>query len=420
MSSSDEHPVAIIGAGIVGVSTAIHLQRAGRSVVLIDRLAPGEGASYGNGGVLASCSIVPVPVPGLLAKAPAMLLDPDQPLFMRWRHLPAMLPWLVRYLRHGTRPEVERIAAALQAIIGDSLADHQALARGTEAERFVQPADYMYVYRDRAHFEEDAFGWSIRRANGIGWEELGDAALRTAEPAVDPTMTFGARFLRHGRISDPGAYVKALARHLEANGGRVIRGTVEDFVSENGTLIGLRVDGETISCSAAVLATGAWSPLLGKKLGLAVPIESERGYHMELIEPSIVPNASLMIAAKRFVITPMEGRLRLAGIVEYGGLDEPPSEAPFRLLERHARATLPGLTFREKRTWMGHRPAIVDSIPMIGALPGPRGLFIGAGHHHVGLTGGPRTGQLLATLISGGKPNIDMSAYDPARFASAS
>ena len=409
-------PVAVIGAGIVGVSTAIWLQRDGHDVVLIDRGEPGEGTSYGNGGVLASCSVVPVTVPGLIRKAPRMLLSRDQPLFLKWRYLPTLLPWLRRYLAHCTPGDARRIAAALAPIIGDSLADHQALSAGTGAERWLKPSDYVFVYDDRAHFAGDAFGWGLRRDNGFVWDELEGEALRAYDPAFSPRLGFAARLPDHGIIADPSRYVKDLAAHVVAGGGRLVRGEVTDFVREGGAVTGLRVGGETIACSAAIVATGVWSKALAGKLGLDVPLESERGYHLDLWEPGVTLRSAYMIASGKFVATPMDGRLRLAGIVEFGGLDAPPSRAAFDLLLRSARTAFPGLSFKEKREWMGHRPAPADSIPVIGEAPGVRGAFLGFGHHHVGLTGGPRTGRILAQLVSGRTPNLDLAPYAPSRF----
>ena len=161
---------------------------------------------------------------------------------------------------------------------------------------------------------------------------------------------------------------------------------------------------------------GSWSKPLARKLGLDIPLESERGYHLELVEPIRMPSAPVMIASGKFVATPMDGRLRLAGIVEFGGLDAPPSRAPFELLERNIRAAMPGLTWKDRREWMGHRPAPADSIPVIGEAPGVGGAFLGFGHHHVGLTGGPKTGRLLAQLVCGRAPNIDLAPYAPNRF----
>ncbi|MCA0870699.1 FAD-dependent oxidoreductase [Seohaeicola saemankumensis] len=417
--SEHRKTVAVIGAGIVGVSTAIWLQRDGHDVILIDRAGPAEGTSFGNGGVLASCAVVPVPVPGLLAKAPRMLLDSNQPLFLKWRYVPRLLPWLTRYMGHANAADAARAAAALTAVIGDSLADHQALSRGTPAERWVVPSDYMFVYENRTHFLADGFGWALRRDLGFEWTELEGNAFRAYDPVFDPRLGYGVKLANHGRISDPGQYVKDLAQHVQQQGGRLVIGDVSDIAYENGKVSGVRVSGQTISCDAAVIATGVWSGPLSRKLGLAVPLESERGYHIEFWNPSVVPRSPIMVASGKFVATPMEGRLRLAGVVEFGGLDAGPSRAPFELLKRQGLAAFPGLEYSEMTEWMGHRPAPADSIPVIGEVPGIAGVFTGFGHHHVGLTGGPKTGRLIAQMIGGHRPNIDMTPYAPARFAAA-
>ena len=410
--------VAIVGAGIVGVSTAIWLQRDGHKTILIDREGPAAGASYGNGGVLASCSVVPVTVPGLLRKAPGMLFDPNQPLFLKWGYLPKLLPWLAKYLATANSGTVERRAAALTPIIGDSLADHQALAGGTPAERFIEPCDYVYLYKDREHFEADAFGWRVRGDNGFSWDTLEGEAWRAYDPSFGPDTTFGVRLRDHGRISDPGAYVKSLASYAESLGAGFLRGFVEDVARENGKVVGLRVGGETVGCDAAVLATGAWSKHLGEKFGLSKPaLETERGYHLELWEPSVMPRAPVMVAAGKFVATPMEGRIRLAGVVEFGGLNAAASRAPFALLEKNIRKAMPDLTWKKQTEWMGHRPSMADSIPVMGESPKLAGAFAAFGHDHVGLTGGPKSGRIMAQLIAGRNPNLDLSPYSPARFA---
>ena len=417
--SAEQKTVVIVGAGIVGVSTALWLQRDGHKVILIDRLDPGEGASHGNGGVLASCSVVPVTVPGLLRKAPRMLFDPKQPLFLKWGYLPRLAPWLVRYLRHANAADTERIARAMVPVVGDSLADHQALSAGTGAERYVVPSDYLYLYKDRAAYEGDAFGWGLRRALGFTWDELEGAEWQAYDPIFSDEIGFAACLGNHGRIIDPGGYVKALARHVEAGGGEIRRAEVTELLRAGGAVTGVRAGGETVAGDAVVLALGAWSKRLSDMLGLDVPLESERGYHLELWDPNMMPKSPVMIASGKFVATPMEGRIRLAGIVEFGGLEAPASKAPFDLLRNNIRAAIPGLTWKREVEWMGHRPAPADSIPLIGEVPGAKDAFLGFGHHHVGLTGGPKTGRLLAQMISGRQPNIDVSPYSPSRFGKA-
>ena len=413
---TDKKTIAIIGAGIVGVSAAVWLQRDGHDVILIDKAGPGEGTSHGNGGVLASCSIVPVTVPGLLQKAPNMLFSPSQPLFMKWGYFPKLLPWLMRYLSHANADDVERTAAALTPIVGDSLNDHKALAEGTGAEKWLEPSDYLFLYENREHFDGDAFGWSIRRKHGFHWEELEGQAFHDYDPIFSQDIGFAAKLGDHGHIKDPGQYVKDLAAHVEANGGRIVRAAVDDVVRNNGKVTGVRTEGETIACDTAIVTAGVWSGPLAKRLGISVPLESERGYHLELVEPSAMPRSPVMVASGKFVATPMEGRIRLAGIVEFGGLDAAPSRAPFELMRKNARAAFPGVTWKDEVEWMGHRPAPADSIPIIGDVPGIEGAYMGFGHHHIGLTGGPKTGRLLAQMIAGRTPNADLSVYAPARF----
>ena len=410
--------VAIIGAGIVGVSTAIWMQRDGHQVILIDKSAPGEGASHGNGGILASCSMVPVTVPGLMRKAPRMLFSPNQPLFLKWGYLPRLLPWLQKYLSHANENDVRRIAGAVAGIVGDSLAEHQALAEGTGAEDFVVPADYLYLYRDRAHFEEDAFGWSIRAACGFEWEELEGDTLAAYDPGYSSEIGFAARMGDHGRITDPGAYVKALAAHAKANGADIVQSEVHKISGDTKSKFTLETDDGPIDAEDVVIATGAWSKPLAGQFGLDVPLESERGYHLELWEPNFMPRSPAMVASGKFVVTPMNGRIRLAGIIEFGGLSSAPSRAPIDLLRNNIRGAMPGLTWEREVEWMGHRPAPADSIPAIGEVPGMTGAWLGFGHHHIGLTGGPKTGRLLAQMISGRKPNLDMTPYSAARFQS--
>ena len=409
--------VAVVGAGIVGVATAIELRRAGLEVTLIDRGEPGEGTSFGNGGVLASCAVVPVTVPGLLKKAPKMLFSRDQPLFLKWSYLPKLLPWLRRYLKHANAADARRIASAMNPIIGDSLADHQSLAAGTPAERWLVPSEYVFLYRDRAAFEADSFVWDIRRDEGFTWREIEGDAVAEFDPNLSADIGFVVALPDHGHITDPGRYVKDLAAHAIEQGANWRQGTVSDVVQESGRVVGVRIDGETLAADAVVIATGAWSRALTDKLGVDIPLESERGYHLELVEPSVMPKVPCMVASGKFVMTPMDGRLRLAGVVEFGGLDAPPSREPVELLRRQALDVLPGITFRETREWLGHRPAPTDSIPVIGELEHLPGAWLGFGHQHVGLTGGPKTGRLLAQMISGNPPNLDMAPYAPERFA---
>ena len=220
----------------------------------------------------------------------------------------------------------------------------------------------------------------------------------------------------HGRISDPGKYVKALAAHVEDNGGEVVTREVSGFRRDGNRIAGVQMGKDTLDCDAVVLATGAWSGPLSRELGLKVPLESERGYHLELWEPSFMPRAPVMIASGKFVATPMEMGMRCAGVVEFGGLKAGPSKAPLALLRKQVAAAYPDLEYAGEDEWLGHRPAPSDSLPLIGEV-GQTGVFTAFGHHHIGLTGGPKTGRLVADLLTRRPPNIDMAPYSPNRFA---
>ncbi|PCJ89157.1 MAG: FAD-dependent oxidoreductase [Hyphomicrobiales bacterium] len=413
---SDGKHVVIIGAGIVGVSTAIWLQRAGYHVTLVDREGPASGTSYGNGGVLASVGVVPVTVPGLLRKAPKMLFDPNQPLFVRWSYLPKLLPWLARYLSHANSRDVNHTAEALTLLLQDSVEQHQALAHGTNAENFLHVCDYLYAYDSADAAIADAYGWNIRYRNGYRWKELTGAEFAAYDPAFGDTVGHAYLVENHGRISDPGAYVIALADEVEKQGGKLVIANVQDVEIEGDSVRSVITDQGKIPCDAMVLATGVWSGPLADKLGIKARLESERGYHVELINPSIMLKSPMMMTAGKFVITPMDGRIRAAGIVEFGGLEKAPQQPPFDLLLRQVKAALPGLTYDRVETWMGHRPAPVDSIPLIGQGGTTKNAWFGFGHHHIGLTGGPKTGRILADCISGRKPNIDLASFSPDRF----
>ncbi len=415
MNDASALRVAVIGAGIVGVSAAEWLRRDGHDVLLIDRNEPGQAASFGNGGIIARCSIVPVPVPGLLGKAPGMLMRADQPLFLRWAYLPRLLPWLIPYLASARRDRVEKIAKALAPLVTDALNDHIALARGTPAEYWLRTSDYIYLYTDRRAFDDDAFGWGLRRDHGIVGTTLDRGDLADLDPSLSETYKFGYALADHGFISDPGAYVGALAAWFGGQGGRILRAEVDDIEAKpDGATI--TACGENIEVDRVVLAGGAWSADLAGRLGHRALLESERGYHVEFAEPSDTPPCPYMIADAKFVATPMDAGVRAAGIVEFGGLKAGPSRAPVQLLERGMRRLYPKFTYASKREWLGHRPATVDSLPLLGPSPKSRIVYFAFGHHHVGMTAGPKSGRLIADMIASRRSNVDLTPYRVDRF----
>ncbi|MEL7228785.1 MAG: FAD-binding oxidoreductase [Pseudomonadota bacterium] len=406
----------VIGAGIVGVSCAIWLQRAGHRVTLMDRQGPASGTSQGNAGILAAGAIVPVPAPGIKTKGSAMLLDKNAPLFLRWSYLPKLLPFLAPYLRRARDGDVQETATALADLLLDAADQHRALAAGTGAEKYIKDSEYLFGYRDKAAFDADAYGWAIKKRAGVRVAEMDAAQFADYDPAMAGRFGYGLRCLDHGHITDPGAYVKALADHFVAEGGDLEIARVEDIETHRGKAKAVITVNRRVEADSIVLATGMWSKPLAEKLGVRVNMEAERGYHIEYINPSIMPRAPIMVAAGKFVLTPMEGRLRCAGIVEFGGMEAGPSKPPFDLLRRQTEELLPDLQYDEVVEWMGFRPSTVDSIPLIGPFAKTKNVFAAFGHQHVGLTGGPKTGRWIAGMVDGTAGNTDLSAFSPNRF----
>lgn len=417
MSKQNQSHVVIVGAGIIGVSTAIWLRRSGIRVTLIDSELPGskKSTSYGNAGVLAACSVAPVTAPGMILKSPKMLFDPNFPLFLRWAYLPKLMPWLLKYLSNANDNDTRRISRGLAQIVYDSADQHAALTKGTAAAEWMVSSDYSFVYPSRAAFEADNYTWMLRKDAGFEPELLEGSAVREFEPNLASNLQLLAVMHDHGYIRDPGGYVAALMQEAKKLGANFIQAKVSDFSLQDGRVTSVTTTENVIKCSEVVLATGVWSGPLAKKLGLKVPLESERGYHIQFKSSQGAPRTPLMVTTGKFVATPMNDGLRCAGVVEFGGLEAPASKGPLDLLRRKVLESFPNLTFESEETWLGHRPAPSDSLPLIGEISGS-GIFAGFGHHHIGLTAGPKTGRILASLISGQNQNTDLEAYNPMRF----
>lgn len=401
----------VIGAGIVGISTAIWLQRDGHQVTVIDKEGPAAGASFGNAGVMATGSLVPVTVPGLLFKAPKMLFSKNQPLFLRWGYLPKLTPFLLKYLKHANTKSVTRIAVGLNQLLHDTPEQHFDLAQGTPAEAYIEHGDYLYAYDNKAAFEADSYTWEVKKSGGVDFVEMDEEALSEYDPNIKNRFGYGVQCKHHGKITDPGAYVNALAEHFIANGGDIQHQELLGFELNNGQCDGLITTDGSITADKYIVTTGAWSSAWEKALGITVPMESERGYHIEFVNPSITLRSPLMVTGGKFVVHSMIGRMRCAGIVEFGGLHNPSSKAPIKLLKKQMAKLFPDLSYDSVNEWLGHRPATADSLPVIGASPNAKNVYLGYGHHHVGISGGPKTGRWLAKLAAGVPLDVDLTTY---------
>lgn len=409
--------VTIIGAGIIGISTAIQLQRAGCEVTVVDRVPPGESCSRGNAGILATYGVVPLSTPGFIRKVPGMLTDPLGPLVMRWRYVPSMVPWMMRFLRSSRPAEVERIAAALALLAQTTVEEHQALVAGTGAESLAVSSPLLCVYPDEAAYESDSYVWSLRRRHGTRTHILRGDAVREFEPTVADRFRFGVVMENCGYSPDPLALVKVLATHFVRLGGRILQREVRDIHVGITGPDALVTDAGDLPVGDLVVCAGAWSGRLSRKLGSPVPLQAERGYHVTLQHHTgKAPKVPVMSPAQKIIATPMQSGLRAAGLVEFGGLTAAPDYRRARTLLKHINVLFPAVQAQTHTEWMGHRPSLPDSLPVIDRSPHFANVFYAFGHQHIGLTCGPKTGRLLADLVLGRKPEVDLSPFQITRF----
>jgi D-amino-acid dehydrogenase len=412
--------VVVIGAGMVGTATARWLQRDGHTVTLVDPQPPGQGASFGNAGCFNPSSVVPIAMPGTLKKVPGYLMDPLGPLRIRWSYLPWLAPWLIRYVRAGTPERIERQAVALKSLLGPCLETLLDLARDAGAEQFVARNGILIVYRTKEAHDADNYAFDIRRRNGIAWHELNADELRQFDPAISRDYLFGRHIPDNGHALDPGGLVAALAEAMQRDGGTLLRARATGFSFEGDALRGVVTDTGTLPADAAVIAAGAHAKKLAAMAGDSVPLETERGYHLMLRAPEVMPRVPTTDASGKFVATPMNGGLRFAGTVELAGLDAAPDWRRAERLLPLARRLLPGLADVHPQdrftVWMGHRPGMPDSMPVLGPSRRCRDVYHAFGHGHVGMTGGPYTGKVIADLIAGRPAPIDLTPFRADRF----
>ena len=413
--------VAVVGAGIVGATTALALLRDGHRVTLVEAGEPGgeQAASFGNGAWLSPGSVVPMSTPGLWKKVPGYLRDPSGPLVIRWHALPWLLPWLLRFVHAGhALPRVQQTARALSALLRDAPERHRQLALLAGVPDLVRQQGLMVLYADRAAYEADALAWQLRRDNGVAFEVLEGEGLRALLPEVDPRYTVGARIAEGAHCLDPGAYVAALVRCAQQAGAKLARTRATGFQVRDGRVVALRTDDGDLPCRHVVIAAGIASAALARQAGDAVPLASERGYHVVL--QGAVPTLAMpvMPADGKMAMTLTNGGLRVAGQVELAAASAAPDWRRADILLGHARRVFPALLAQGEPAsrWMGHRPSTPDGLPVIGPsrlLPEVVHAF---GHGHVGLAAAPATAALVADLLAGRTPPIDLRPYSAERF----
>lgn len=388
--------VAVIGAGIIGACVSHALARRGAEVILVDRDEPGAGCSYGNSGAISAGSVAPVATPGMLASVPKMLLDDESPLFLPLGYLPRALPWLMRFVASASPARVEASAKALDAIHRGAVAKHVALAVEVGVPELILRRGHLHLYPDEAALAKDAGGWRMREAYGYRFERLDRDGILALEPNVGERYRIGLYLADHATILNPLRYVQAIVRSFVAAGGRLERSEVQSLSPQQGGQWEVGVSG---TFDHVVVAAGAWSTRLLDPLGVHVPLESQRGYHVQFAGASQTVSRTVILADRKIFVTPMEEGLRVGGTVEIGGLDRPPDYRRAAVLERIVRETFAGLEGIKPTMWMGHRPCMPDSVPVVGPAEGRPGLWLAVGHGHLGMTDSVGTAERIAGAL---------------------
>jgi D-amino-acid dehydrogenase len=406
--------IVVVGAGVAGLSSAVYLLRDGHQVTVLDPLPPAGGASFGNAGMISPTAHLPQALPGMLRQVPGWLMDPLGPLAIRPRAVPRALPWLLRWIGASREPRVWQIAEALHDLHRESFESWAELLGAVQMAALFRRQGQMHAWEGGAPPKADLAS-ALRAHFGTETRVLDGAEMRDLFPGLSPTVTRGLMMPDNGHVTSPAKAVTALAEVLQAEGGTLLAQRVMKLIPAEGGGWLVMANSANHRADVVVVAAGAWSTDMLKALGIRLPVQAERGYHVSLPDPSVTLPMPISMKSRGFAMTPMEEGLRCAGTVEIAKLEDPPDERRAHKLLSHAQALFPGLSHGPVRLWMGSRPSTPDSLPVIGPVARRPGLFLCTGHGHFGMTAGPPSGRLLAQLVRANDPAGD-PRYGLARF----
>ena len=406
--------IAVIGAGVVGLTIALRLAQDGHEVVLLDPNMPGSGASYGNAGTIADYAVMPVGTPDVLRNLPSLLFDRNSPLSIRRGALAALAPWLLRFAAQSLPAAAARNAAAIAALVTSAGTAWEELAADIGASDVLQRRGCLYLYETETAYRAAHADMAQRRALGIAVDLISPTEIAAMEPMLPPLKGGAAFFPEAVFLNDPGMMMLMLTEAVQAAGVDHLPMAAESLERlVDG--VAIHAKGVRLHVRRVVLAAGAHSRVLARQAGDRVPLDTERGYHVEWdMEQSLLSRPACP-TSRGFYLCPMSGRLRAAGTVELGGLTAPPSPHRIARLIEGARAIFPHLGAPD-RDWMGFRPSMPDSLPVIGPSRAGAEVIHAYGHGHIGLTLAPITAQIVADLVDRRPVGLDLAPYLPTRF----
>lgn len=411
--------VAIVGAGIIGICAAAMLAEAGHAVVVFDRTGICEGTSSGNAAALAFSDVLPLAQKGMIRKLPGWLADPQGPLAIPPAYLPRLAPWLWRFWRAGAPGRQEMSLAAQASLMKLAEAEWLSLMDRSGTRTMLREDGSLELYESEGEFAASLPGWAARERFGIVARHVEGAALADLQPGLSNQFVKGTFVPGWKTVADPKLLGKAVWTHAERHGARFEKAIVQSVSTRPGVEHSVRLtfgDGTGRSAGHVVIAAGAWSHRLAAQLGDGIPLETERGYNTTLPRTAFDLKRQLIFSGHGFVITPLDTGVRVGGAVELAGLERPPNFARSKAMLAKAQAFLPGLDPSGGREWMGFRPSLPDSLPVIGRAGGASSVIYAFGHGHLGLTQAAATGRLIRDLVGGRNPPIDLTPFSPSRF----
>ena len=416
MKEQAQTDVIVIGAGVVGLSAAIAAQARGMTVVVVDREGPAAGASAGNAGAFAFTDILPLASPGILKKAPKWLLDPLGPLTVPPAYALQIAPWMFRFWRACSPRRVAQSTTAQTTLMDLSRSELEPFLAQTGTAKMLQKNGNLQVYEGEAEFKASLPGWKARAAHGIEFHHLDALGMAEIQPGIAPRFTHGTFTPGWYSIADPKLYTLALADHFQASGGMIERAEVAALQPVDGGVEVTTAEGRLLRAANVVLAAGAFSHRIARTIGDIVPLETERGYNTTLPAEAFDLRTQVTFGGHGFVVSRLSTGIRVGGAVELGGLKLPPNFRRSEAMLTKAQAFLPGLKPQGGVQWMGFRPSLPDSLPAIGRARATQRVVYAFGHGHLGLTQSAGTARLVADLLTGCKPAIEISPFSPQRF----
>lgn len=408
--------VAVIGGGVVGLCCAYALREAGRSVLLVERGEIARGASFGNAGAFAFSDVLPLASPGIMKKAPGWLLDPLGPLSLRPAYLPKIAPWLWRFWRASSADACNRSMLAQSALMRLARTETHRLIEAAGLQAMLHSDGNLELYESSAEWQATLPSWAARAREGIEFRHLAGEEIAPLQPGLSPRFSHATFVPGWQSIADPYDYACALSERALAIGVSLRRASVEALESEENGVVLRLAGGERIRAGHAVVAAGAWSKPLAASLGDRVPLDTERGYNTTLPSDSFELKRQLTFGSHGFVVTRLSSGIRVGGAVELAGLDLPPNFRRSEAMLQKAKSFLPGLKTENGRQWMGFRPSMPDSLPVIGPSPRSPHVLYAFGHGHLGLTQSAATARLVADFVTGRTPALDPHPFRVGRF----